>query len=61
MSSGSYDSILDMLSDFVETHELMDPEQPYHQFVQSTGLPVIASHIEQMSRDVNDFMNEAST
>lgn len=56
ISTGSYDSILDYLSEFLETHELMDENQPYHQLVSSTGLPVVARTILNWSEQFDSAM-----
>lgn len=56
ISSSSYDSIADYLNEFIETYELMDPEQPYHQMVASTGIPVVAQTIKDFANDFDTHM-----
>ena len=53
LDSSSYDSILDSLSEFVEKHELMEPNNPYHQMVSATGLPVVAKTLQSWGQSLD--------
>lgn len=56
VNAGSYDSIMETLSEFIEKWELMDPDQPVHQMVKATGLPIVTSAIQSLAADFDKFM-----
>lgn len=59
ISTSSYDSILDALSDFLETHALMDPNSPYTQVMQANGLPLVAKSVHSFSRTLDAKLKQA--
>lgn len=51
---------METLSEFMEKWELMDPDQPVHQMVKATGLPIVTSAIQSLAADFDKFMKKTS-
>jgi hypothetical protein len=59
LDSSSYDSILDSLNEFVEKHELMEPNNQYHQMVSASGLPVVAKTLQTWGKSLDTSLKQA--